>query len=313
MSASNRRVAALLLQAAATALAILAFPVRADQGALRYSIAVAKFENRSQSEGQAALAQNFGAVLTDSLQQTGRFIVLGEKDMRVEAIGEQDFAASGRVAGGNKRPETAQMTPAQLLVKGEITHFQQSAGGGKSGITFQGITLGGESDRAEINVVIHVIDSTTGQVVASRKVKGEASRGGLTVGVSQLRNITADLAAFKQSNVGGAVEKAIDEAVGFIVGQLEKIPWEGSVILVKGDRVYVNRGAREGVARGQAFTVGTAERLRDPNTGEVLDVTMEKVGTIVVDQVRDKISIGRATEGAQNVQKGMSIVLPGGG
>jgi curli biogenesis system outer membrane secretion channel CsgG len=302
-----------LLHVAAIAAAIaFAAPAQADSGGLRYSITVAKFENKSAfPEGQFALAQTFSAVLTDSLQQTGRFIVLGEKDMRVEAIAEQDFAASGRVAAGNKRPETGQMTPAQLLVKGEITHFQQSTGGGKSGITIKGITLGAESDTAAINAVIYVVDSTTGQVVASRKVKGEASRMGMQVGISQLRDVTADLSAFKQTNVGAAVEKAIDEAVGFIVGQLERIPWEGSVILVAKDgKVYINRGSREGVTRGQTFTVGTADRLRDPNTGEVLDVTMEKVGTIVVEQVRDKISIGKATEGAANIQRGMSVLVP---
>src|SRR5258706_4082755 len=253
----------------ATAIA-LAAPAQADSGGLRYSITVSKFENKSAfPEGQFALAQTFSAVLTDSLQQTGRFIVLGEKDMRVEAIAEQDFAASGRVAAGNKRPETGQMTPAQLLVKGEITHFQQSTGGGKSGITIKGITLGAESDTAVINAVIYVVDSTTGQVVASRKVKGEASRMGMQVGVSQLRDVTADLGAFKQTNIGAAVEKAIDEAVGFIVGQLERIPWEGSVILVAKDgKVYINRGSREGVTRGQTFTVGAADRLRGPNNGE---------------------------------------------
>lgn len=306
----------MLLQSVALAAAVaFAAPALADKGGMRYSIAVSKFENKSQfPEGQFALAATFTAVLTDSLQQTGRFIVLGEKDMRVEAIGEQDFAASGRVAGGNKKPETGQMTPAQLLVKGEITHFQQSTGGGKTGITFKGVTLGTESDTAEINAVIYVVDSTTGQVVASRKVKGDASRMGMQVGVSQLRGMTADLGAFKQTNVGTAVEKAIDQGVAFILGQLERIPWEGSVILVAKDgKVYINRGAREGVTRGQTFTVGTAERLRDPNSGEVLDVTMEKVGTIVVEQVRDKISIGKATEGAENIQKGMSVLLPSGG
>lgn len=304
----------MLLQSLALAAAVaFVAPAQADKGGMRYSIAVSKFENKSQfPDGQFALAATFTAVLTDSLQQTGRFIVLGEKDMRLEAIGEQDFAASGRVvAGGKKSPETAQMTPAQLLVKGEITHFQQSTGGGKNVINFKGITLGTESDTAEINAVIYVVDSTTGQVVASKKVKGDAARMGAQVGLSQLRGLTADLGAFKQTNVGTAIEKAIDQGVAFILAQLEKIPWEGTVILVSKDgKVYINRGSREGVTRGQAFTVGTAERLRDPNSGEVLDVTMEKVGTIVVDQVREKISIGRATEGAAEIQKGMSVVLP---
>ena len=73
-----------------------AFAQEEQKGGLRYSIAVAKFENHSNWSGQFSIADTFGAVLTDSLLQTGKFIVLGEKDMRGEAMAEQDFADSGR-------------------------------------------------------------------------------------------------------------------------------------------------------------------------------------------------------------------------
>ena len=286
-------------------LALAALAAQADRGGLRYTIAVSKFENKSSAgEGQYALAQTFSAVLTDSLQKTGRFIVLGEKDMRIEAIGEQDFGASGRVAGGNKKPAIGQMTPAQLLVKGEITHFQQSTSGGKQGINIKGFKIGTESDTAQINAVIYVIDSSTGQVTASRKVKGEASKFG--VGMEMATNQgSMDLGRYANTNVGTAIEKAIDEAVGFIVQQLEKIPWEGTVIMVKDNKVYFNRGSREGVSQGQSFVVGKSEVLRDPNTGEVLDVNMDKAGKLVVEQVREKLSIARIVEGS--AEKGMTV------
>ncbi|MDF1578507.1 MAG: hypothetical protein P1P81_08725, partial [Desulfobulbales bacterium] len=74
----------------------------AGHNGLRYSITVSKFENRSNWSGQWDLGTAWGAVLTDSLNQSKRFIVLGEKDMRREAMEEQDFAASGRAAGGGK-------------------------------------------------------------------------------------------------------------------------------------------------------------------------------------------------------------------
>jgi curli biogenesis system outer membrane secretion channel CsgG len=178
-----------------------------NKGNLKYSIMVSKFENRSGWSGQWNIADTWGAVLTDSLQQTGRFIVLGEKDMRQEAMAEQDFAESGRTAGGKKKPVTGQMTPAQLLVKGENTHFQQSTTGGGGGVRIGGFRIGGSADSAEINAVVYVVDSTTGQVLASKKVVGEASRTGLDVGFSD-RNWGADLGGFKKTNVGKAVEKA---------------------------------------------------------------------------------------------------------
>ncbi len=253
----------------------------ADQGNLRYSIMVSKFENRANWSGKFEVGDTFGAILTDSLMQTGKFIVLGEKDMRGEAMAEQDFAASGRTAGGNKAPVTGQMTPAQLLVKGEVTHFQVTGGGG-GGIGIAGFRIGGGSHKAEINVVVYVVDSTTGQVVASKKVVGEAESSALSVGFTD-RYWGADLGGFKKTNVGKAVEQAIDQAVAFISSQIGHIPWEGTVIMVKGGKVYINRGSREGVDAGQIFQVGHTEQLRDPDTGEILDSSMEKVGTVVVD------------------------------
>jgi len=279
----------------------------AEQGNLRYSIMVSKFENRSNWSGQFAVGDTFGAVLTDSLQQTGKFIVLAEKDMRGEAMAEQDLAESGRMAGGKKTPVKGQMTPAQLLVKGEITHFQASTTGGGGGLNIGGFRIGAGTDKAEINAVIYVVDSTTGQVVASKKVVGEASRTALDVGFTD-RDWGGDLGGFKKTNVGKAVEHAIDEAVAFITGQLGKIPWEGTVIMVKDGNIYINRGSREGVALGQRFKVGKVEQLRDPDTGELLDSSMESVGTIIIDSVKEKISVGRVVDGQDRMEKGMTVM-----
>src|SRR3982751_3446603 len=112
-------------------------------GGLRYSITGTKFDNKAGWAGQWDIGDAWATVLTDQLNQTGKFIVLGEKDMRSEALGEQDFAASGRTAGGKKAPVTGQMTPAQLLVKGKITHVQDNTSGGGGGISLGGIRVGG--------------------------------------------------------------------------------------------------------------------------------------------------------------------------
>jgi curli biogenesis system outer membrane secretion channel CsgG len=278
----------------------------AAAGGMRYSITVAKFENRSNWRGQWSLGDAWDAVLTDSLNQTGKFIVLGEKDMRYEAMQEQDFAASKRAAGGGKKVVKGQMTPAQLLVKGNITQFADGTSGGGGGIGFKGIRLGLKGSTAEINAVMYIVDSSTGQVVASKKCYGKVTEKGLSFGLTT-GDFSGDIDGFKKTNAGKAIEKAVDEGVAFLISKLEDIPWTGSVILIKGKNVYINRGTREGVSVGQTFDIGTITVLRDPDTGEVLDQSVDKVGTIKVVKVKEKIGICTIITGS-GIEKGMTVI-----
>ena len=281
----------------------------AAEGGLRYSIAVSKFKNSSAWRGQWNLGDAWGAVLTDSLNQTGKFIVLGEKDMRREAMQEQDFASSKRAAGGGKKVVIGQMTPAQLLIKGEITHFSEKTGGGGGGIGIKGFRIGAGTSMSEINAVMYIVETSTGQVMASKKCYGKVSKTGLTLGVSK-RGFHGDVGGFKKTNSGKAIEKAVDEGVNFLISKLSDIPWTGTVILSKRGAVYINRGSREGVTMGQTFDVGEAEILRDPNSGEVLDQSLERAGSIQVVKVKQKIAICKVIDG-DGIKKGMTVVLRG--
>lgn len=275
------------------------------RGGLRYTIAVTKFQNHSSYAGQFALADTFGAVLTDSLLQTKRFIVIGESDMRTAALAEQEISTSGQAAGGDKAPVAGNMTPAQLLVKGEITNFQDGTAGSTGGIGIGGVRLGAASRTAEINAVIYFVDSTTGQVKASKKVVGKIKSSSKTLGLSK-GMLDGDLGSFKQTNVGKAMDVAVDQAVAFCMAQLESLPWSGQVILLRDDKIYFNRGQREGVEIGQVFKVGTAEILRDPGTGEVLDSNFTETARIQVESVKEKLAICTLSAGS-GIEKGMAV------
>lgn len=126
------------------------------------------------------------------------------------------------------------MTPAQLLVKGAITHVRETKGGG-GGFGFKGITVGGDAGSAEINVTIYLVDTPTGQVKASKTVIGTSGRRGLRLGYhgSKLGGLTGDLGGFEKDNMGKATMDACNRALEFLVAQLDSIPWEGSVALAK--------------------------------------------------------------------------------
>jgi len=277
-------------------------------GNLRYSITVTKFKNESSWRGQWNLGDGFSTIMTNVLHKSGWFIVLGDSGMRNAAMKEQDLIAKGRTAKGKKSAKIGRMTPAQLLVRGSITHVQNDTGSGGGGINFAGFSIGGSAGKAEINVTIYLVDSETGQVKASTDIVGVSGRKGFKIGYhgSDLGGLTGGGGGQKTDNLGKATEDAVGQAVQFLIGQLESIPWEASVILVKNDKIIINRGHREGVTVGTIFQVGGIEELVDPDTGEVLDSEMTTVGTIKVTKIKEKISYCSA-ESDGGIKKGMSV------
>lgn len=277
-------------------------------GNLRYSITVTKFKNEAGWHGRWSVGDGMQTVMTNLLQKSGWFIVLGDGEMRKAAMAEQDFAASGRTAQGKKTAKIGRMTPAQLLVRGSITHVQDDTGSGGGGLSFQGFSIGGSAGKAEMNVTIYLVDSETGQVKASTDVVGVSGKRGFSVGYhgSALGGLGGNFGGSEKDNVGKALEDAVGQAVLFLIKQLDGIPWEGSVVMVKGDKVIINRGKREGVEVGREFRVGSVDVLVDPDTGEVLDSEMTEVGRIKVTKTKEKISYCAPVSGS-GMSKGMSV------
>ncbi|RJQ65321.1 MAG: hypothetical protein C4519_28230 [Desulfobacteraceae bacterium] len=281
-----------------------------NKGNLRYTITVTKFDNQAGWSGRWDIGDGFGEIMTNALNESGWFIVLGEKDMRQAAMEEQDFAASGRVAGGKKAPKMGRMTAAQLLVKGAITHVQDSTTGGGGGLHFKGIKIGGSSDAAEINMTMYLVNSETGQVGASTKVIGRSGRKALGLGYygDKLKGLTGDMEGFRNDNVGKACEDAVGQAVKYLIEQVQGMPWEGTVILAKAGKIAINRGSREGVQVGNKFDVGHAEQVVDEDTGEVLDEEMTQIGTIQVTEVKEKMAYCKVVTGnSAQIEKGMTV------
>jgi hypothetical protein len=236
--------------------------------------------------------------------------VLGETAMRNAAMDEQDLASSGRTVQGAKTPVTGQLTPAQLLVKGSITHIEEKTSGSGGGLKIKSLRIGGKKSTAEMNATIYVVDSTTGQILASKSVVGKSDSKGGSLGYSG-DNWDGDVDSFKNDNVGKAMEAAISAAVDWMVGELPDIPWTGAVALVQGDNVYVNRGTREGVVSGQLFIVGNPTVIRDPATGEILDEIVNEVARLSVKTVKEKICICEVTSGSvANLEPGMAVHTP---
>lgn len=273
---------------------VLAF---AQDGGLRYTIQVRKFENRAGWSANWDLGDAWGAVLTDALLQSGKFIVVGEQDMRGAAMEEQDFSASGRTAGGNKDAKTGEMTPAQLLVKGVITAFDDGTGGGGGNVSIGRVRLGGGKKTSLIQGTVYVVDATTGAVTSSQPFEAKISKRSFNVGYTGHGYSINDLGGFKKSPAGKVMEEACAQVVSFLSGETQSIRWSGTVIKGGSDRIIINRGSREGVSEGNVFRIGKSEEIRDPDTGELLDRDFVETGTIRVTKVREKLCYAKLESG----------------
>ena len=270
--------------------------------ALKKTVAVFDFQNDSGYSSIANLGQDFSAQLSDALVQSGKFIVLTRTDLDV-VFAEQDLAASGRMAQSNAA-QTGKAIPAQILVKGQITEFEENTSGGGQGLSIKGVSLGMKKSSAHIAVIIQLIDSTTGEIIESKRVEGDASAGGLSVGYSGAFDVNSS--SFKKTPLGKAAQITIDQAVNYIATKLSGLPWKGKVVTVKDGIVFINSGKTAGVASGDTFNVyKEGEALVDPDTGMNLGSEKTKIAEIKIAEAQDKFSKAQVTSGpADQVGKG---------
>jgi hypothetical protein len=160
-----------------------AAPADAAAGGLRFSIAVSKFENHANYSGsQFQLSDTWGSMLTDSLQQSGHFIVLGEAGHARcghEGAGlcQERARRRGRQGAGHGQHD-AGPAPHQ----GRDHQFPDDLRPAAAASGLAASRSAPAASTAEINAVLYVVDSTTGQVVASHKVLGKVKSSGLSVG-----------------------------------------------------------------------------------------------------------------------------------
>jgi curli biogenesis system outer membrane secretion channel CsgG len=273
-------------------------------GMLKKVVAVSRFENNTSWRGQWALDQGMTDQLTDALIQSGKFVVM-ERETLSDVIEEQDLAASGRTAI-SKSAQTGKLVSAQILIKGAITEFAQKSGGGGQQIGIKGFKIGQKKEEAHVAVIIRLIDTTTGQVLNSKRVEGKAKSGGISWGAST-GGVTFGSQGFKKTPLGKATQIAIDNAVAYIASEMENVPFKGRVIKSSGGVIYINAGGRNNVSVGDTFGVYSAgEPLIDPDTGETLGFDESRIGTIKVTSVQEKFSKATKVSGG-TIAKGSTI------
>jgi curli biogenesis system outer membrane secretion channel CsgG len=239
-------------------------------------------------------------MLTTALTQQSQFIVL-ERSKVDQVLNEQSFGASGRVDPASAA-QAGKVLGAQVLIFGNITEYsehQSSVGGGLNVLKNLSGQVGASVSKvtAQIGIDLRLVDASTGQVVSSVRGEGKASATGIATNF-QAADKNLGVGGTAQTPLGQASRAAISNAIAGIVQGMQKIPWSGRVVDVRGTQVYINAGAAAGVATGMTFDIySQGEQLVDPETHLPLGSPDQRVGGVTIVSVAPQYAVGQVSDG----------------
>ncbi len=260
---------------------------------------------------QQNIGQGINAMMTKRIQQDGRFTVVERR--KVAALTkEQDFDASNRVKRGTGA-RVGQIRGADLTLMGDIVVFgrddRRRSGVVGAVVPGAGGIIGGHSntDKAVVVLDYRIVDVETSEVIASGEARGESKRSSKGFGAALLVGWTGAGGAFdmSSSNFGETIiGEATMDAVNQLSEQIKTVNLSGGagdrsvdldarVADVSGNSVTINAGQSAGLQVGQTFTIyHKGKEIKDPSTGEVLDVQTTPLGQLTITMVRDRIAVG---------------------
>jgi curli biogenesis system outer membrane secretion channel CsgG len=175
--------------ALATALLASAARPAAEQSS-RPTIAVLSFEYGTLQRwwtGTQDIGEGISDMIVDELVNDGSFRVIERK--RLDAIlAEQNFSNSERADPSAKAvAQIGKALGVKYLVVGSVTKFgteqsSKSFGGGGYGSAFGLGQVGTSKGKANVAITARIIDTTTGEIMASAKGDGTSKRSGFLLG-----------------------------------------------------------------------------------------------------------------------------------
>ncbi len=301
-----------------TALLLIAATATAAFGQQKKTLSIDNFDYSAVKTAVQAIfgtEQNIGiginAMLTKRVQQDGRFTIVERRKVN-EIMNEQDFAASNRVKRGSGA-RIGQIKGADLTLMGDIVVFGRDDRR-KSGVVgvivpgAGGAAGGYQSDNKAVVVLNYrIVDVETSEVVASGEARGESKRTSKGFGAVLVAGLVGMGGAFDMTSSNFAetiIGEATMDAVDKLAVQIRSVNLSGGatdraadidarVADVNGASLTINAGSGAGLQVGQTFTVFHKGReIKDPATGEVLDVQTTPIGQLTLTVVREKIATG---------------------
>lgn len=230
------RQTSLRLVCACAALSVLAAVPAAAQSS-RPTIAVLNFDYGSIEHwwsGNQDIGTGISDLLVDELVNDGSFRIIERK--RLDAIlAEQNLAQSDRADPSAKTlVQIGKLLGARYVVTGSVTKFgteksSKNFGGGGWGSKFGVGNVGTSKGKASVAIATRIIDTTTGEIMASAKGEGTSKRSGLLLGgagggaVGGMGHIEFGSSDFRDTILGEATEMAVKETASKLIAAKSRL------------------------------------------------------------------------------------------
>jgi curli biogenesis system outer membrane secretion channel CsgG len=203
----------------------------------RPTIAVLNFDFGSIQQwwsGNQDIGTGISDLLVDELVNDGSFRVIERK--RLDAIlAEQNLAQSDRAAPSEKTiVQIGKLLGARYIVTGSVTKFgtensSKSVGGGGWGSKFGVGNVGTSKGKANVAITTRIIDTTTGEIMASAKGEGTSKRSGLLLagagggGIGAMGRIEFGSSNFHDTILGEATDLAVKETAAKLIANKARL------------------------------------------------------------------------------------------
>lgn len=221
-----------LLIATVCAVGLAALPARADAQSSRPTVAVLDFDYGTVQQwwsGNWDIGKGIADMLVDELVNDGSYRLIERK--RLDAIlAEQNFSNSDRA--DPSAASVAQIGKAlgvKYMVVGSITKFgtedskKSIGGGGWGGGRFGVGRVGTSQGKATVAITARIVDTSTGEIMASARGEATSKRSGLLLGggggggAGAMGGISMGSSDFRDTILGEATEAAVTDVAAKLV------------------------------------------------------------------------------------------------
>jgi curli biogenesis system outer membrane secretion channel CsgG len=228
-----------VLTVAVILLAVVASPALAQSKSTRPTVAVLDFDYGSINNwwgGNWDIGKGIADMLVDGLLEDGSYRLIERK--KLDAIlGEQDFSNSDRAdPSAASVAKIGKALGVKYMIVGTITKFgteeskKSIGGGGFGGRILGGARVGKQEGKANVAITARIIDTSTGEIMASAKGEGSSKRSGMLLsgggaigGTGGGGGVSMSSSDYKESILGEATEAAVLQVVAKLIAARDRL------------------------------------------------------------------------------------------